>query len=462
MSVGPTGADLPARVAARMAARGRPVTGERVVVAVSGGLDSLALLHLLRFGPGLPRIQLVAAHFDHRMRPESGEDALWIAELARAWDVRMELGVAEAPPTSEEAAREARYPFLEAVRVRTGARWILTAHHADDQAETVLFRIARGTGLAGLRGIPTRRGVILRPLLSFWREELEAYADAVVPRLTPRIDPTNAEHRFARNALRHDLLPRLEASVAPGARRALVRLARLAACEERAWRTLVPELVEGAILERSADRIVVARSVLLGYPSAVRSRVLRALVRRLGSGLDEAGTRAAVEFTTSGASGCDHSLPGGLTLSREFDRLVLAFAGARGTERVPRDCRGGVGGGTARGGWAPHGGPVVARGVFPPSRTRSARAFALARLVFPLRFRGWRPGDRIRLPYGSKKLKKLLGEARIPVSERAQVPVLVDGIERVLWLPGVTRGSGMEPVLGEEIFYIGIRDEGRA
>ena len=461
MSVGPTGADLPARVAARMAARGRPVTGERVVVAVSGGLDSLALLHLLRFGPGLPRLQLVAAHFDHRMRPESGEDALWIAELARAWDVRMELGVAEAPPTSEEAAREARYPFLEAVRVRTGARWILTAHHADDQAETVLFRIARGTGLAGLRGIPTRRGVILRPLLSFWREELEAYADAVVPRLTPRIDPTNAEHRFARNALRHDLLPRLEASVAPGARRALVRLARLAACEERAWRTLVPELVEGAILERSADRIVVARSVLLGYPSAVRSRVLRALVRRLGSGLDEAGTRAAVEFTTSGASGRDHSLPGGLTLSREFDRLVLAFAGARGRNEFLEIAVAGSGEGRLE----VDGRRMAARWsleAFSSELNTEREAFTLARMVFPLRFRGWRPGDRIRLPYGSKKLKKLLGEARIPVSERAQVPVLVDGIERVLWLPGVTRGSGMEPVLGEEIFYIGIRDEGRA
>jgi tRNA(Ile)-lysidine synthase len=91
-----------------------------------------------------------------------------------------------------------------------------------------------------------------------------------------------------------------------------------------------------------------------------------------------------------------------------------------------------------------------------------AEPFALARLVFPLRFRSWRPGDRIRLPYGSKKLKKLLGEARIPMSERGAVPVLVDGAGQVLWLPDVARGTGTQPAPGEEVFHIGVMDEGRA
>ena len=442
-----------------MSARGHLVTGERVVVAVSGGLDSMVLLHLLRFGPGLPRLELVAAHFDHRMRPDSGEDARWVEGLARAWEVPVEVGGAETPLISEAAAREARYAFLEAVRARSGARWILTAHHADDQAETVLFRIARGTGLAGLRGIPSRRGVILRPLLSFWREELEAYVSA--EGLTPRVDPTNEERCFARNVLRHDVLPQLEASVAPGVRKALVRLARLAAHEERAWHGLVPGLAEAAILERSADQIVLARSVLLGYPSAVGARVLRVLVRRLGSGLDEAGTRAAVEFTRSGMSGRSHSLPGGLMLSREFDRLVLARAVARGSDELLEIGTAGSG----EGWFEVDGRRVAARWsleALAPEWLSEHEAFASALIVFPLRFRSWRPGDRIRLPYGSKKLKKVLSEARIPVSGRGQVPVLVDGAERVLWLPGVARASGTEPVPGEDIFHIGIRNEGRA
>ena len=457
MNAGRVGEGLPARVAARMSELGHLVTGERVVVAVSGGLDSVALLHLLRFGAGLPRLELVAAHFDHGMRPESGEDAAWVAGLAEEWGVPMEGGRAEAPLTSEEAAREARYDFLETVRVRTGARWILTAHHADDQAETVLFRVARGTGLAGLRGIPVRRGNILRPLLSFWREELEAYVTSAG--LTPRLDSSNEDRRFVRNVLRHDVLPQLEASVAPGVRTALVRLASLAAREESAWTSLVPGLADAAVLEHSGERIVLAREVLLGYPSAVRARVIRLLVGRLGSGLDDAGTRVAVEFTRSGASGRGYSLPGGLVLSREFDRLILARAGARGANEALEIRTAGLG----EGWFEVDGRRIVARWsseVLAPEWSSEREAFAAARIVFPLLFRGWQPGDRIRLRYGSKKLKKVLSEARIPLSGRGQVPVLVDGKEQVLWLPGVVRAWGTQAVPGEETFHIGIRNEG--
>lgn len=458
MSDGRVGEDLSPRVAARISALGHLVAGERVVVAVSGGLDSVALLHLLRFGSGMPRLELVAAHFDHQMRPESGEDALWVEDLARTWDVPIEMGRAETALVSEEAARDARYAFLETERVRTGARWILTAHHADDQAETVLFRIARGTGLSGLRGIPARRGVILRPLLSFWREELESYARS--EGLSPRLDSTNEDRRFARNALRHDVLPQLEASVAPGVRRALVRLARLAAREERAWRALLPGLADAAIVEHSGGRIVVDRSALLEYPSAVGGRVLRLLVGRLGSGLDEAGTRAAVEFTRSGKSGRSHSLPGGLVLSREFDDLVLARVAESGIDQVLEIDTAGSG----EGWFEVDGRRITARWsheALDPEWLSEHEAFAAARIVFPVRFRGWQPGDRIRLSYGSKKLKKVLSEARVPVSGRDQVPVLVDGEGRVLWLPGVVRAAGTEPAPGEETFHIGIRNEAR-
>ena len=453
MSVPVGTVELPARVAARLSAHGWLSAGDRVIVALSGGLDSVVLLHLLRFAAELPRTELVAAHFDHGMRSGSADDARWVAGLARAWDVPLELGAAHVPATSEESARDARYAFLDAVRARVDGRWILTAHHADDQAETVLFRIARGTGLAGLRGIPARRGPLLRPLLPFWREELEAYAGGA--RITPRLDPTNADPRFARNALRHELIPRMESAVAPAARLALVRLARLAAREERAWTSLVREVLADAVVERALGRIVVARSVLLGYPSAVRARVLRALVHRLGFGLGEAGTRTAMEFTRTAASGRSRPLPGGLVLSREFDRLVLANTGAPDADEALEISTPGSGQGRFEMG----GRRLAARWSL--DRFPRAEPFALARLVFPLRFRSWRPGDRIRLPYGSKKLKKLLGEARIPVSERGRLPVLVDGAERVLWLPDVTRGTGMEPAPGEEVFHIGVRDEGR-
>jgi len=148
-----------------------------VLVALSGGLDSVVLLHLLRFGKGLPPVRLQAAHFDHRMRADSGSDAEWVKGLCQAWDVPLHLGLADAISASEEEAREKRYEFLLGVKDEVGARWLLTAHHADDQAETVLFRIFRGTGLPGLAGIPRRRSPgVFRPLLPFSREALEGYA----------------------------------------------------------------------------------------------------------------------------------------------------------------------------------------------------------------------------------------------------------------------------------------------
>jgi tRNA(Ile)-lysidine synthase len=455
-------APLPERVAARLWAPARAERGDRLVVALSGGLDSVVLLHMLRFAPELGGPELVAAHLDHRMRPDSGEDARWVAELAHAWGVPIELGAAGAPaaPSSEAEARDARYAFLEEVRARVSARWILTAHHADDQAETVLFRIARGTGVAGLRGIPVRRGALLRPLLSVWREELTEYA--VAHDLAYRVDPTNTDPRFARNLIRHRIVPAL-VDVAPGARRSLVRLARVAAREERAWRALLPGLLEAALLERSPERVVLARDALAGWPEALQARVLRRCTRELGGALDEAGTRSLIAFTKSGASGRVQPLSGGVVVAREFDRIVLERSGPRATEQPLEIAAADTGQGVVEIGGR-HWTARWSRRRFSDAADSAGlvtAVFAVARLAFPLCLRGWRPGDRIRLRYGSKKLKKLLGESRIPRSDREVLPVLVDARGRVLWVPGVARDAATEPAPGEEFLQIGVRDGDR-
>src|SRR5690606_38570557 len=149
--------------------------------------DSVVLLHLLRCGRR--RDALYAAHLDHGMRPDSADDAAWVAGLCRAWGVPLVTERAAQLPRSETEARAVRYAFLESAADRLGADRIATAHHADDRIETVLARLARGTNVRGLAGIPIRRGRYVRPLLRYRRREIEAYARAVGLRW--REDPTN-------------------------------------------------------------------------------------------------------------------------------------------------------------------------------------------------------------------------------------------------------------------------------
>jgi tRNA(Ile)-lysidine synthase len=432
--------DLATRFARHVSSRRLFADGERVLVALSGGLDSTVLLHLLRFAPGLPRLDVVAAHLDHDMRPESSADAHWVRGLCAAWRVPLATDRAEHRLRSEDDARRARYAFLARVREESCARWVVTAHHADDQAETVLFRILRGTGVGGLAGVPDRGpDGLVRPLLPFWREQILRYARD--RRISWREDGSNADPRFARNAIRGQLLPQAEALVAAGARRSLVRLARVAGREEAAWASLVAPCLDALLIESSEDRLVLRRDALLAHPVALRARVLREAARRLGSGLSEAGTREGLVFTSRRASGRRIHLSGGLNLARELDVIVLSRGLARVEEGedefleigAPSHGRGTLtlAGASWEATWSPSD-----SGVGPWSH-----GFASSTVAFPLRIRAWRPGDRIRLSYGTKKLKKLLVEARIPSEQRHQRPVVSDASGRVIWVPGVERAA---------------------
>lgn len=434
--------------------------GSRIVVACSGGLDSLVLLHLLRFEATALDLRVEAAHFDHRMRAESAEDAEWLKGLCAAWALPLHLGVAPERPADEAAARRLRYRFLERVLRENDARWVLTAHHEDDQIETVLFRILRGTGVRGLRGIPVSRTPgILRPLLRFTRAELEAYADAHF--LRPRVDPTNVSLRFARNRVRHQLLPLLE-DIHPGARASLLRLARNADRTVEALDVLVAPELDRIVIERDEEEIVLDRELLLGYPEALRGELLRGAADSVDIRLTEAGTAMAVQFMTTGSSGTRLDLEGGLVVGRDFDRLRLAKASGEPTpeSRARAEADGspeggslkiasaGSGGGTVELAgrtyavrWGPSADLSEARD-FPRVEGWRRADFGLEALSFPARVRGWRPGDRTRLPGGRRrKLKKVFREMRVPREERRSVPLLVDSEGLVVWVAGESRPS---------------------
>ena len=447
---------LARRFRAALAEDGVVSGGGRVLVSLSGGLDSTVLLHLLRFTPRLPPLAVHAAHLDHRMRPGSADDAHWVKGLARAWEVPLVTRAVARPPANETEARRARYRFLEEARAEAGCRWVMTAHHADDQAETVAYRMLRGTGLAGLAGIPrTREPGLYRPLLPFWKRELAAYASA--SRLRHRTDPTNRSPDIPRNVVRRELLPLAEKRVAPGARRALHRLARLAEEENRLWHAVAPTLLAGLGVRRTERGVSFSRDALLQCDRLVRVRLIRELAAEAGAHLDASGTDLASEFACSGGSGRSIDLPGGAVLSRAFERLVIARAATRIAGRQPSDHARFVavpapGEGAAEG--RSGGAAFLAR--WSTRGSVGGERLSIPALRFPILFRSWRPGDRIRLPAGTRKLKKVFGDARLPRPARARRPVVADSGGRILWVPGVARSVEARPAPHDAILYVGV------
>ncbi|MBW3569835.1 MAG: tRNA lysidine(34) synthetase TilS [Gemmatimonadetes bacterium] len=421
-----------------------------VLVAVSGGCDSTSLLHLLRFAADDAGVRVTAAHFDHAMRAGSERDAAWVRGVCGAWGVPLIQARAETPPATEAEARDARYAFLRCARAEAGATHLATAHHADDQAETVLFRVLRGTGLPGLAGIaPADPGGLVRPLLPFSRAEIVRYARSVG--LAWREDPTNALADAARNRIRLDLLPAIERHLAPGARRSLARLAELAREDQEAWdAVLAPVLAE--VLREEEGALVLVRERFALYDWRVAARVLRAALRRVGAVPDRAGTRLALQFISQAPSGRTCTLPGGVRITTEFGLARLERAPAQAPPAPPDEplvieraetgeARFRIGGAEWTARWC-----VGVEGGVDDGRTMR---MAIDRVRFPLTLRARAPGDRVRTRAGTRPLKKLLGEARVPARKRGALPVLADARGAVLWVPGVARAEGCAPAPGE-------------
>lgn len=322
-----------------------------IVVAVSGGADSMALLHALadlrREGRERSRdAPLVVAHLNHGLRDT---DADADAELVRATADRMGLPAeitiidvaAEAAKRKrnlEAVARALRYDFLAAVARARGIAMVATAHTADDQAETVLMRLARGAGLDGLSGVAPRRplaeGVTLvRPLLSVTRAEVLAFCRARDVEF--RTDTTNFDLDQTRAFVRHEVLPRLE-RFAPGAASSLARTARLAREDAGYFEAEVGRLFAAWRCEPSAESLALPAAALVALPAALARRALREAIRRVKGDLtriDAAHVEAVEALVTPEAAGGWVDLPDGIRARRSGDTLVVERVGRNSIEK---------------------------------------------------------------------------------------------------------------------------------
>jgi tRNA(Ile)-lysidine synthase len=309
-----------------------------LVVAVSGGADSLALLHLLWALQAQLNFQIHVATFDHGWRGEqSAADAAYVAALAQQWGLAVTVGQNPTPIQSsglEAAARRARYSFLAAVAQQVGASTVAVAHHADDQAETVLMRLIRGTGLHGLGGmrqiapLPGNTHLrLIRPLLRVSRAEVEAYC--TTHGIIPRHDPTNDDTDYLRNKLRHDTLPLLR-QFNSNINTALATLAETAAAED----DYLQAQTEGFILAQvsvQVERVAIPRGSFRALHLALQRRVLRALVAQLVVGEAELPferVEAARVASHHGQVGSRIEFPGGVWLRLDYDRLWIERASA--------------------------------------------------------------------------------------------------------------------------------------
>jgi tRNA(Ile)-lysidine synthase len=404
-----------------------------LVVALSGGADSVALLDALVSLRKRRGFELVAAHLDHGLRPESADDARFCEELCQRLGVPIRTGHSDVRARAErerrgteDAARRERYLFLRRVARETGADAIATAHNRDDQAETLLLRLLRGSGRFGLGAMRARTRGIVRPLLTSSRQEVLSYLEE--RGLPWREDATNADPRYFRNRVRHELLPYLETRFNPRIKETLARTATILAEEARLLQRRARRLL-ARVRRQDGDSLLLNRRALAAAPPAVARLTLRAALAEAGG---RRGVKArhlerllalAAARTTSGKA---IALPGGREARVRFDQIrvgprtpgVAPFAHALhvpGRAELP-------------------GGLLVEAASDAPAAGGESVAVAVPEGT-ELVVRTRRPGDRVYWHGREKSLKRLLLERRIPAEERDSLPVLAAG-SRVLWFPG--------------------------
>jgi tRNA(Ile)-lysidine synthetase-like protein len=279
-------ADLLPRLAALSLQDGGVPAGCSILVALSGGADSVALLDVLARLREQRDLRLVAAHLDHALRPGSQRDVVFCRQLCDRLGVPLRthrIDVAAAARRCgeglEAAGRRARYGWLRQLRAAEGLERIATGHHLDDHVETLLMWLFRGAGLTGMRGIAPRRGRLLRPLRQFRRDELRAYLRW--RGLEHLEDPTNAEPRFARNRIRHELLPQLETLFGPGVSARLERFSRLATAEVGLLQAVTQEALQQCATSVGPAELELRRETFLALHPVLRAHVLRAALRQL-------------------------------------------------------------------------------------------------------------------------------------------------------------------------------------
>jgi tRNA(Ile)-lysidine synthase len=425
--------------------------GDRVVVAVSGGPDSVALLHILDALKDVYGIKLHAAHLEHGLRGEESEgDMKFVESLCDGLSIPLTVGsedvgaVAKLDGLSvEAAARKVRYGFLDEVLEDTGFKKLATGHNANDQAETVLINLMRGSGIAGLSGMkPAMGGKVVRPLIEARRAEIMAYLEQ--KKIEYRTDSSNSDTRFDRNKVRGVLIPLIEKEFNPSIVDSLARTASVFSMVYEYFKDQVEKSMQAAV-KTEEGRATLNLELFNSYPDIVKLFTFHRILRSLEDDeqvISYDTLSALLNVADKSRSGSRIDIGCGIIALKEFNRIVIGRDLALYEPyEVPLNVPGET---------AVEGTGYVYRvevlkerpGTGDVYRSGESAYFDFSELALPLVARNWREGDRF-VPFGLKGTKKVHDvfiDEKVPVSQRTKIPLVCDA-DGVIWVTGVRRAD---------------------
>lgn len=428
--------------------RGLLKNKQKILIACSGGPDSLALADILLKLREKYELELAAAHFNHMFRGKAADlDAEFVESYCRKNSLRCYQGKADVPSyikthrlSPEEGARLLRYEFLRGAALNMGGADIATAHHEGDQAETVLLHLLRGSGSAGLGGMRAKSHGIIRPFLCVSRREIEDYCKK--EGLTPRLDATNLDTKYSRNRMRLEILPKLEKDFNPAVKRLLCQSAELFAAEHDFIRLMAEDFLKNNSRSEK-NSLKISRNGLKKLHKAVAREAIRlAAEKKSGNltGISFSHVERMIELTKCGAAGTFLELPHGLHFYCDYETMSMED---RRRETSPNTAEHILKVGTVNeaAGYAVS---VELLETLPKNNKKNDYQIVLDydKIEGPLCFRFRRAGD-VFQPLGMngrKKLKDFFIDEKVPQSRRDAIPLICDA-HSVLWVVGVRQGE---------------------